>query len=336
MRLATYVGPDDRERLGAVVGDAVVPLADLTDSRDDPGPETIERYLREVPTSATAAREALEGISAEELARLSVPVDSVRLLAPAPRPAAILDCGLTPRHLANSSAVMLRRSLPRVIGAPVAMAARRLLGRTSGQVRYYKGNRCSVSGPDDTIPWPPFTAYLDIEPELAFVTGAVPLGSDRKAAETAIAGYTIFNDASARDVQLAEMFFTGPASSKDLESGNGLGPWLVTPDELGDPRGLAVEVRAPGRAAWVGHTREYSMDPAEVLVALAARQSLAPGTVVGMGTVPDTCGLDRDEWLEPGDEVAITFEGIGTLRQRLGTPERMPRTRWAPRQHPAT
>lgn len=73
------------------------------------------------------------------------------------------------------------------------------------------------------------------------------------------------------------------------------------------------------------------MDPVDVLVALAERQSLHPGTVVGMGTVPDTCGLDRDEWLEPGADVAITFERIGTLRQRLGAPAALPRTRWSPR-----
>lgn len=341
MKLATFSGPDGSERFGAVLDGRVVPFAALKlrggRSGAVPGPagsdalDGIEGYLRSLPVARAAAEALLRTIPNDELVRVGLPLDGLRILPPVPRPAAILDCGLTPRHLGNASAVLLRRSLPPLLGALAGSVARRLLGRRPGRVRYYKGNCQSVSGTGDTIAWPPFTAYLDIEPELAFVTGAVPLGADRATALAAIAGYTILNDASARDVQLGEMFFTGPASSKDLDQGNGLGPWLVTSDELGDPRSLAVTVEATGRAPWRGTTAEYSMDPVDVLVALAERQSLSSGTVVGMGTVPDTCGLDRDEWLRPGDEVAITFEGIGTLRQRLGVPPAMPSTRWAPR-----
>jgi 2-keto-4-pentenoate hydratase/2-oxohepta-3-ene-1,7-dioic acid hydratase in catechol pathway len=329
VKLATWTDADGSERFGPVVGDGVLDVSALDGSN---GPlERVEDHLRDLPSSRDRLEQLLGGSAAEDLERHIRPLSSVRLLAPVPRPAAILDCGLTPRHLANSSAVLLRRSLPRPLGAVSGAIARRVLRRPMPGVRYYKGNRTSVSGPDDTVPWPPFSAYLDIEPELALVTGALPLGADRATATAAVAGYTIFNDVSARDVQLAEMLFTGPATSKDLDHGNGLGPWLVTPDELGDPRRLEVHVTVADRPVWRGSTAEYSMDPVDVLVALAERQSLPAGTVVGMGTVPDTCGLDRDEWLEPGTEFAITFEGIGTLRQRFGVPSTMPRTAWAAR-----
>ena len=328
MKLVTFEGADGAERFGTVLDGHAIAFDELSGGD---GIGSIEAYLRGLPHNAARARDLVESLTPDQVRELGLPIEEVRMLAPLPRPAAILDCGLTPRHLGNSSAVMLRRSLPAVIGPVVGAAARRLLRRPSPGVRYYKGNCASVSGPGETIPWPPFTAYLDIEPELAMITGAVPLGAERSEAAEAIAGYTIFNDLSARDVQLGEMFFTGPASSKDLDRGNGLGPWLVTPDELDDPRRLAVTVETTGRAPWRGSTSEYSMDPIDVVVALAERQSLSPGTVIGMGTVPDTCGLDRDEWLEPGDEVSITFEGIGTLRQRLGVPDSMPRTRWHPR-----
>ncbi len=339
MKLATWVGDDGSEHFGAVLDSeavgqaAVVGFSDLAgggDGGDAPAGRlhTVEAYLRDLDGARRDARALLDGAAPDVLEGAIRPLDGVRLLAPVPRPVAILDCGLTPRHLANSAAVLLRRSLPPVIGPVCATVARGLVRRSATGVRYYKGNCCSVSGHGDTIPWPDFTAFLDIEPELAIVTGALECGADRDAAAGAIAGYTIFNDVSARDVQLAEMLMTGPASCKDLDAGNGLGPWLVTPDELGDPRSLEVSVQTADRAAWWGRTAEYSMDPVDVLLALAERQSLCAGTVVGMGTVPDTCGLDRDEWLEPGEQVAITFEGIGTLEQRLGVPETMPRTRW--------
>lgn len=333
MKLATVREVDGSLAFGFVAGEHLVPFAALA-LEDETLPHVLSHmsaYLDGLPVSRAVAEEVARRVTGGEGARLGRHLDVVDLAPTLVRPAALLDCGLTPRHLANSSAVLLRRSLPPGAGHLLGAVAQRVLRRSAGGVRYYKGNCQSVSGDGDTVPWPSFSAYLDIEPELALVTGAVPIGSDRAAAEAAIAGYTVFNDVSARDVQLGEMFFTGPATSKDLDMGNGLGPWLVTADEVGDPRSLAVRVETSGREAWGGTTAEYSMDPVDVVVALARRQSLAPGTVVGMGTVPDTCGLDRDEWLRPGDEVAITFERIGTLRQRLGVPDSPPRTRWAQR-----
>ena len=94
---------------------------------------------------------------------------------------------------------------------------------------YYKCNHNAVIGDNDTIHWPAYSSYLDIEPELAIVTGNEVMP---------IAGYTIFNDSSARDVQFWEMVGTGPARSKDFGHSKGLGPFIVTPDEIGDPLAL--------------------------------------------------------------------------------------------------
>jgi len=147
-----------------------------------------------------------------------------------------------------------------------------------------------------------------------------------------IAGYTIFNDASARDVQFPEMIGTGPARSKDFFRGNGLGPFLVTPDEVGDPLNLEVDVNISDRFLWKGHTSEYSVQPTDVVAYLETVFDLQPGMVVGMGTIPDCTGLDNDLWLLPGDTVRITFEKLGTLHQKV--PSRIPElepSRWASR-----
>lgn len=338
MKLASYLDVTGGHTFGTIVGDRAVPFSELGEGvggeRGAEGSHLDDAmaYLRALPQSRTDA----QALSVEAADRTDVgsALDRVTMLAPVPTPAAILDCGLTPRHLGNSAATLLRSSAPRLVGRLAAAVARRAAGRPSDRVRYYKGNCQSVSGDRDEIPWPPYTHYLDIEPELALVTGAIPIGSSRSQVDESIAGYTIFNDVSARDVQLPEMFFTGPATSKDLDRGNGLGPWLVTPDELGDPLAQEVSVLVNGRARWKGNTNEYAMHPVDVVVSIAERQSLSPGTVIGFGTVPDTCGLDHGDWLDPGDKVEITISGIGTLHQELDVPAAPPNTPWARRSAP--
>lgn len=344
MKLATFETRDGSIEFGAVVEGRAVSLSAVGTS-EDPALPDIDAYLKDVPGSfemaeiLLAARENATGGTDQAF---TWDLSEVNLLSPLPQPAALLDCGMSPRHLANSSATLLRRSLPgplgSVVGGIVGGLGRWVMGRGSPRPRYYKGNHNAIIGDRGTVGWPCYTAYLDIEPELAFVTGTLPCGASEDEAAAAIAGYLVFNDASARDVQLPEMFFTGPASSKDFDDSNGLGPFLVTPDEVGDPLalGVTVEIRSAGERdravrTWTGSTSEYSMSPVEVLHRLAVRQTIRAGTVVGMGTIPDCCGLDRDEWVLPGDEVAITFERLGTLRQKIGEPTGKPRSRWPER-----
>ena len=99
------------------------------------------------------------------------------------------------------------------------------------RLSYYKCNMNSIVGDGETIPWPLYTSRLDIEPELAVVYGN---------ARQPVAGFCIFNDVSARDVQ-AQEFIGGFCLTKDMDKGNQLGPCLVTADEVGR------SVRAAGR-----------------------------------------------------------------------------------------
>lgn len=286
------------------------------------GLESIEAYLAGLPATFERASAIVADPSVSG-ARL----DEVKLLPVLPRPAAILDCGLSPTHLRASSRTLLRHSLPPFIGRPLGWILGRAASRST-KIRFYKGNHHSISGYGDEIVWPDFTAYLDIEPELALVTGAE---SQRHADRVQPAGYLIYNDASARDVQLSEMLFTGPASSKDFDTGNGIGPYLVTPDELRNPLAIDVQVDFETRSAWLGSTSDYSHHPEELLAHILQRRSLPAGTIIGMGTIPGCCGLDRDEWLNPGEAFTIRFDGMGDFQQRLGSPAALPETGWPPR-----
>jgi hypothetical protein len=316
---------------GLAVGEFALSFAQLQRSAGGPdtsGLTSMEAYLQGLPeTFAQATRlhdhalSLLEAGRGEGLHRLA----DVKILPPIQRPAALIDFGLTPKHLVNSAKTLLHHEFGPVLGALVAPFLARGIVRKSRSpiLMYYKGNHLTVIGDDDEMGWPNYASYVDIEPELAFVTGgeAQP-----------IAGYLVYNDASARDVQFPEMMGTGPARSKDFVNGNGLGPFFVTPDEIPDPLGLKVTAKVGTRFEWHGHTSEYTAHPEKVAAFLRTVYPNVPGIVVGMGTIPGCTGLDNDLWIRPGESIEITIEGLGTLRQRV--PAQLPKlepSRWKAR-----
>jgi fumarylacetoacetate (FAA) hydrolase len=177
---------------------------------------------------------------------------------------------------------------------------------------FYFSNPAAVYRDGDVVPVPADTEMLDYELELAAVIGV----------DGGIEGYTVMNDWSARDLQMKEMpVGLGPAKGKDFATS--LGPELVSPDEL--PAGLDMravcrvngEVRTDSRTGGM----RFSWD--EILAA-AARNTpgLRAGDVIGSGTVGGGCILEHGDgrWLAEGDEVELEIEGLGVLRNRVGSP----------------
>jgi 2-keto-4-pentenoate hydratase/2-oxohepta-3-ene-1,7-dioic acid hydratase in catechol pathway len=109
--------------------------------------------------------------------------------------------------------------------------------------------------------------------------------------------------------------------TKDMAKGNQLGPYLVTLDEAGDPYDLTVTVTVDGQPRFHGSTSEIDHKAEAVFDFLETMAPLQPGTVIGCGTIPDCTGLDHDDFLDPGAEVEIAFERLGTLHCRLAEPE---------------
>ena len=164
---------------------------------------------------------------------------------------------------------------------------------------------------------------LDVEPELAVV-----YGNEKQP----VAGFCIFNDISARDVQATE-FIGGFCLTKDMAKGNQLGPCLVTPDDIGDPYNLKVKVVVNGQAKVQGSTSEISHKAEDVFAWLGSSLPLKPGSVMGFGTIPDSSGLDHDDFIDPGAEIQITFEQLGTLRCRFDEPKaKLLPSRWPVRE----
>jgi 2-keto-4-pentenoate hydratase/2-oxohepta-3-ene-1,7-dioic acid hydratase in catechol pathway len=232
----------------------------------------------------------------------STPVENnPRLLAPL-RPRSLRDFLAFEGHLKNA--------LPR-LGRPIP-------DEWYDVPAYYKGMPDTVIGPDEEIPWPPWTERLDHELELAAVIGRTAKDVAPEDAAACIFGYTIWNDMSARDVQTRELpVGMGPGKAKDWDGSNVLGPCLVTADEL-DASGLAMRVRVNGEL-WGEDTSAHMHHTFADMIAYASRsQTLFAGDVLGSGTAAGGSGMELDRWLAPGDVVELEIEGIGVLRNRIG------------------
>jgi len=222
----------------------------------------------------------------------------VRLLAPVPEPPSVRDFFAYEGHVATGW---------RLRGGEIPEA-------WYEAPAFYFSNPASIQGPRDPVRRPAHCEWLDFELEIAAVIGE----------EGEIAGFTLLNDWSARDIQRREMTVgLGPAKGKDFATS--IGPWLVTPDELPLEDGR-LQLTA---TASLGDREIASSDAGAMhwswpqLVAHAAREThLRPGDILGSGTLNGGCllelnadgGIDGEpRWLAPGDAVTISAPGLGSL-----------------------
>jgi 2-keto-4-pentenoate hydratase/2-oxohepta-3-ene-1,7-dioic acid hydratase in catechol pathway len=174
----------------------------------------------------------------------------------------------------------------------------------------YKGNPNTVYGPDDNMLWPDFTEKLDPELELAAIVNRRGRNITVEDAMDYVAGWTIFVDCSARDVQSRETL--GPYKGKDFCTF--LGPCLVTPDEF-DEMNARCGIRVNGEDWWEGNTGAPRQFATPELVAYAAdAEDIVPGDVIVGGTISFGCSADLDRWVRPGDVCEYWIEGIGTIK----------------------
>ena len=193
---------------------------------------------------------------------------------------------------------------------------------------FYYTNPHSIFGPDEEIPYPPYTSALDYELEIAVVIGKTGMNIKVEDAENHIFGYTIFNDWSARDVQRAEMKVgLGPAKGKDFASS--LGPLIVTREALADKTvgragvyDLAMTAKVNGVEMSRGNLKDIFWSFGEIIARASQSVMLQPGDVIGSGTVGTGCLLELTKgegpWLQPGDIVELEVERIGILRNTIG------------------
>jgi acylpyruvate hydrolase len=174
----------------------------------------------------------------------------------------------------------------------------------------------TIIGPDDDITWPPhLTQQVDYEAELAVVIGHqgrnIPLDETGRY----IAGYTIVNDVSARDVQFSDGQWV---RGKSLDTFCPMGPYLVTADEVADPQQLKIKCRVNGELRQDSNTAEMIFKIRELITFISQTCTLLPGDIISTGT-PHGVGVFRDPpvFLQPGDVVEIEIEKLGRLRNNV-------------------
>jgi 2-keto-4-pentenoate hydratase/2-oxohepta-3-ene-1,7-dioic acid hydratase in catechol pathway len=309
MRLATFRVGDDGPRVGAVVADDhLLDLAAATDARHGAADPAFASMLALIDGGDPALDRA-RGLVDDPVDEATVRLDGVELLAPLPEPRQIRDFLSFEAHLRNCYDTVERFGGPHQEIPPVWYQ----------QPIYYKANRFSVVGPEAPVRWPAYSQMMDYELELACVIGRTGVDIAREDALDHVVGFTIFNDVSARDTQGVEMAGTlGPAKSKDFDTGNVFGPWLVTLDEIDDLYDLTMVARVNGEEWSRGSTATMHHRFEDLIAFVSRSETLHAGEILGSGTVGTGCGLEHGRFLQPGDVVELEIDGLGVLRNQIG------------------
>lgn len=320
MKLASFVR-DGSQRVGLVHGPdmAVFDLV-LAAQRTGSDPEPFRSMLDLIDAgdpALDAARSLFESYRNE--GSFSYPVSALKLLAPLPVPRQMRDAMSFPLHIlqgVRGSALQIAREAGD--SREVARLQAEPLGELPAVYRerpiYYITNRFSVAGPGSVVKWPRYSKLMDYELELGCVTKGRASNISVGEARDHIFGFTIYNDFSARDAQRVEMQGRlGPAKGKSFDGGNVLGPWIVTPDEIGDPYALRMTARVNGEVRCDATSNGMLHSFEEIIAYVTRDETLMPGEFIGSGTVGNGCGLEIGRFLEDGDAVELEIEKIGTL-----------------------
>jgi 2-keto-4-pentenoate hydratase/2-oxohepta-3-ene-1,7-dioic acid hydratase in catechol pathway len=296
VKLVTVQSADGATRAGVLEGDEVS-LLDVADMR-----ALFERGVEGAASAATGERVALAGV------RLCAPIIPKKFFHTA---------GNFREHEEESKTVDWSHEI-----APWIM---------------FFQNVDAIIGPEDPIIYPEhLTEELDYELELAVVIGKAGRHFDEEEAASYIAGYTIFNDITARDIQRREMRSGVFSFCKAIDSFCPLGPWIVTPEEIGNPHDLRMELRVNGEPRQQSHSGNMSVTIPQIIAHYSAL-GYSAGDVVSTGTVSGVAGFSENAaalYLRPGDRIECEIEKIGTLanpviswQDAYGVPA-PPRQRW--------
>ncbi len=278
MKLCTFKTPGGLVGVGIVNGDGIIRVADhLSAAPRDMAGLIGEWQLWQEPLQRLA-----------QLQKADFALDEVTLLAPVPRPGKILGIGLNyADHVAESG-----------------MA-------TPADQLWFAMMNTAANGPYAPIDLPRVSEQLDYEAEMVFVIGKRCRHVSREQAREAIFGYCVGNDVSVRDWQLRTSQFV---LGKSFDGHAPFGPWLVTPDELGNPHELGIRCFINDEKRQDSNTRELIFDCYQQVEHLSKVMTLEPGDVIFSGTPGGVgVGFKPPRWLREGDRVRVEIDGLGAI-----------------------
>ena len=291
-------------RAGLLVGATVYDAAKVTGTA---AYASVLGVLQDWSRAKRALAQAAKQVEGGKSRAKGVALKSARLLAPVLYPGDIYCAG------ANYTDHM----------AEMARAHGEVPGPTMKELgekpwHFVKTAKSSVVGPGATVTLPPFSQKVDWEVELAAVIGTPAKDVPVEKALGCVAGYTIANDLSARDVmKRAKNPATSPfhfdwLSQKCFDGACPTGPWIVPASDIPDPQKLALKLWVNGELLQDSHTSRMIFTTAEQIAMLSSRVTLQPGDLVLTGT-PAGVGMGRQRFLKGGDTIRLWIEGIGEL-----------------------
>ena len=333
MRLITF-RHQGLEQIGALTGQdrMVIRLQaaeELRSGRASPHLASMLAFLRGDRAAGDTAQAALHFALSRHPEGIVVERAGVELLSPVPRPESIRDFMAFEQHIINC---LRRYAMPRWLSAAdswldatfgrKSTLAYRMNRAWYERPIYFKGNRMTVVGDGARVTIPAYTKAFDWELEFGIFLCRTGRDIPEEKARDYIGGYSVINDFSARDIQLREMRGrAGPAKGKDFDTGNAIGPVLLTPDEIPDPYDLRMTARINGDEVSRGHSGGMHWSFEEMIAYVSQSETLYPGEFFGSGTatVPESgerrrcCGLEMGRFLRAGDQIELEVERIGRL-----------------------
>jgi 2-keto-4-pentenoate hydratase/2-oxohepta-3-ene-1,7-dioic acid hydratase in catechol pathway len=341
VRLVTY-RHEGSEEIGALTGadGKIVRLQaaqQLFRGRPHPDLSSMLEFLRGGAAARDTGQAALDFAVSQRPEGVLLDRDKVPLLSPVPRPESIREFMVFEQHITNSlrNAAMPRwlvtvdEWVDRTFGRKATLAYRMNRAWYERPI-YYKGNRFNVVGDGAEVIMPAYTRRFDWELEFGIFLCKTGHDVPEAQAREFIGGFVVFNDFSARDIQRREMGGRlGPAKGKDFDTGNAIGPALVTPDEIPDPYNLEMKARINGEDVSWGHTKGMYWTFEQMIAYVSRNETLYPGEFFGSGTatVPESgknrrcCGAEMRRFLKPGDKVELEVERIGILTNYVVAPK---------------
>ncbi|MEH7350344.1 fumarylacetoacetate hydrolase family protein [Gottfriedia acidiceleris] len=288
---------DGNERAGLLIEDQVIDLNKASNGR--------------IPADLLTILENYD-LYKNEIAEISeegIPLSSVQLRAPLPKPQSIRDFYAFEEHVKTARGRRGLEMIPEWYDVPV----------------FYFTNHRAVIGPEDYVSIPTNCKKMDFELEIACIIGKEGKDIPVEEADDYILGYTILNDWSARDIQAHEVKVgLGPSKGKDFATS--LGPCIVTKDEIekfrsGKSYDLKMTAAVNGKVISSGNFSTIYYSVPELISHASKNVTLYPGDVIGSGTVGTGCilelGEEKHRWLEDGDVVELSITGLGTLRNTV-------------------
>ena len=259
-------------------------------------------------TAAKKLVKAVEGSLGDDPkpdGKTTLPMTRVKLRAPVPNPSKVFClAGNYQDHIEEGGGRIAAqdRETPRVFMKPPAT---------------------TVIGPEDKILIPPVARAIDWEGELAVVIGRTAKGVKAKDALRHVAGYTVMNDVSERQLQIKERSSSRPRdewfdwlNGKWLDTFAPQGPWIVTTDDIPNPQILNISTFVNGSRKQHNNTGQMLYPVADIIEYISAIITLQPGDLISTGTVSGV-GATTGSFLSPGDRVEIEIAQIGVLRNTV-------------------